>query len=189
MYRVTAINVSRIWIEWAERAALSCMANSPFPGHVYCRHPVQSKERLCHSCGCRCCGGSSCCCGSGRWTAPTSWRAKLLNWNRRAQWGKWWSAHTGSITTCTSTLCCNCCCGCCCCGGCCSGGGCSGGGRCSGSNYSGGRTSCSWRTSCSRAESTSYRTIYLDLIRSSAKRCKCSFTRWISINTRMSTTR
>ena len=40
MYRVTTINVSRKWIEWAEWAALSCTANSPFPGHVYCRHPV-----------------------------------------------------------------------------------------------------------------------------------------------------
>ena len=41
-YRVTTINVSRIWIEWAEWAALCCTANSPFPGHVYCRHPVQA---------------------------------------------------------------------------------------------------------------------------------------------------
>ena len=40
MYRVTAINVSRIWIDWAEWAALRCTANSPFPGHVYCHHPV-----------------------------------------------------------------------------------------------------------------------------------------------------
>ena len=40
-YRVTTINVSRIWIEWAEWAALTCTANSPFPGHVYCSHPVQ----------------------------------------------------------------------------------------------------------------------------------------------------
>ena len=40
-YRVTTINVSRIWMEWAEWAALSCTANSPFPGQVYCRHPVQ----------------------------------------------------------------------------------------------------------------------------------------------------
>ena len=39
-YRVTTINVSRIWIEWAEWAALSCTANPPFPGHVYRRHPV-----------------------------------------------------------------------------------------------------------------------------------------------------
>ena len=42
MYRVTAINVSRKWIEWAEWAASLCPANSPFPGHVYCRHPVQT---------------------------------------------------------------------------------------------------------------------------------------------------
>ena len=41
MYRVTTINVRRIWIESAEWAALSCTANSPFLGHVYCRHPVQ----------------------------------------------------------------------------------------------------------------------------------------------------
>ena len=34
MYRVTAINVSRIWIEWAEWAESLCTANSPFPGHV-----------------------------------------------------------------------------------------------------------------------------------------------------------
>ena len=40
-YRVTTINVSRKWIEWAEWAASLCTANSPFPGHVYCRHPVQ----------------------------------------------------------------------------------------------------------------------------------------------------
>ena len=40
MYRVTTINVSRKWIEWAEWAASLCTANSPFPGHVYCRHPV-----------------------------------------------------------------------------------------------------------------------------------------------------
>ena len=40
MYRVTTINVSRIWIEWAEWAASLCTANSPFPGHVYCLHPV-----------------------------------------------------------------------------------------------------------------------------------------------------
>ena len=39
-YRVTTINVSRIWIEWAEWAALCCTAISPFPGHVYRRHPV-----------------------------------------------------------------------------------------------------------------------------------------------------
>ena len=39
-YRVTAINVSRKWIEWAEWAGSLCTANSPFPGHVYCRHPV-----------------------------------------------------------------------------------------------------------------------------------------------------
>ena len=39
-YRVTAINVSRKWIEWAEWAASLCTANSPFPGHVYCSHPV-----------------------------------------------------------------------------------------------------------------------------------------------------
>ena len=37
VYWVTAINVSRKWIEWA---ASLCTANSPFPGHVYCRHPV-----------------------------------------------------------------------------------------------------------------------------------------------------
>ena len=40
MYRVTTINVSRKWIEWAEWAASLCTANSPFPGHVYRRHPV-----------------------------------------------------------------------------------------------------------------------------------------------------
>ena len=39
-YRVVTINVSRIWIEWAEWAALSCTANSPFPVHVYRHHPV-----------------------------------------------------------------------------------------------------------------------------------------------------
>ena len=39
-YRVTTINVRRIWIELAEWAALRYTANSPFPGHVYCRHPV-----------------------------------------------------------------------------------------------------------------------------------------------------
>ena len=39
-YRVTAINVSRKWIEWAEWAALRCAAYSPFPGRVYRRHPV-----------------------------------------------------------------------------------------------------------------------------------------------------
>ena len=37
---MTTINVSRKWIEWAEWAASLCTANSPFPGHVYCRHPV-----------------------------------------------------------------------------------------------------------------------------------------------------
>ena len=42
IYRVTTINVSLKWIEWAEWAALSCTANSPFPGHVYRRHPVDS---------------------------------------------------------------------------------------------------------------------------------------------------
>ena len=42
-YRVTAINVSRKWIDWAEWAASLCTANSPFPGHVYCRHPVEIK--------------------------------------------------------------------------------------------------------------------------------------------------
>ena len=41
-YRVTTINVSRKWIEWAEWAASLCTANSPFPGHVYCRHPVHT---------------------------------------------------------------------------------------------------------------------------------------------------
>ena len=40
LYRVTTINMSRKWIEWAGWAALSCTANSPFPGHIYCRHPV-----------------------------------------------------------------------------------------------------------------------------------------------------
>ena len=40
-YRVTAINVSWKLIEWAEWAASLCTANSLFPGHVYCRHPVQ----------------------------------------------------------------------------------------------------------------------------------------------------
>ena len=40
VYRVTAINVSRKWIEWAEWAGSLCTANSPFLGHVYCRHPV-----------------------------------------------------------------------------------------------------------------------------------------------------
>ena len=40
LYRVTTINMSRKWMEWAEWAASLCMANSPFPGHVYCRHPV-----------------------------------------------------------------------------------------------------------------------------------------------------
>ena len=39
MYRVTVINVSRKWIEWA---ASLCTAYSPFSGHVYCRHPVVS---------------------------------------------------------------------------------------------------------------------------------------------------
>ena len=39
-YRVTEINVSQMWIEWAEWAALRCTANYPFPGHVYCHHPV-----------------------------------------------------------------------------------------------------------------------------------------------------
>ena len=39
-YRVTTISVSRIWIEWAEWAALCYTAISPFPGHVYRRHPV-----------------------------------------------------------------------------------------------------------------------------------------------------
>ena len=34
LYRVTTINVSRKWIEWAEWAASLCMANSPFPGHA-----------------------------------------------------------------------------------------------------------------------------------------------------------
>ena len=43
LYRVTTINVSRKWIEWAEWAASLCTANSPFPGHVYCSHPVQFK--------------------------------------------------------------------------------------------------------------------------------------------------
>ena len=43
-YRVVTINVSRIWIEWAEWAALSCTANSPFPGHVYRHHPVGERE-------------------------------------------------------------------------------------------------------------------------------------------------
>ena len=46
-YWVMAINVSRIWIEWAEWAALRCTANSPFPGHVYCRQPVQHSDILC----------------------------------------------------------------------------------------------------------------------------------------------
>ena len=32
--------MSRKWIEWAEWAASLCTANSPFPGHVYRRHPV-----------------------------------------------------------------------------------------------------------------------------------------------------
>ena len=41
LYRVMAINMSRKWIEWAEWAASLCTANSPFPGHVYCRHPVE----------------------------------------------------------------------------------------------------------------------------------------------------
>ena len=40
MYRVTTVNVSRKWIEWAEWAASLCTANSPFPGQVYCSHPV-----------------------------------------------------------------------------------------------------------------------------------------------------
>ena len=40
IYRVTTIDVSRKWIEWAEWASSLCTANSPFPGHVYCRHPV-----------------------------------------------------------------------------------------------------------------------------------------------------
>ena len=40
IYWVTTINMSRKWIEWAGWAALSCTANSPFPGHVYCRHSV-----------------------------------------------------------------------------------------------------------------------------------------------------
>ena len=40
IYRVTAINVSRKWIEWAEWAASLCTANSPFPGPIYCRHLV-----------------------------------------------------------------------------------------------------------------------------------------------------
>ena len=40
LYRVTTINVSRIWIELAEWAAMVSTANSPFPGHVYCRLPV-----------------------------------------------------------------------------------------------------------------------------------------------------
>ena len=40
LYRVTTINMSRKWIEWAEWAASLCTAKSPFPGHVYCRHPV-----------------------------------------------------------------------------------------------------------------------------------------------------
>ena len=44
LYRVSAINVSRKWIEWAEWAASLCMANSPFPGHVYCSHLVYSAE-------------------------------------------------------------------------------------------------------------------------------------------------
>ena len=39
LYRVTAINVSRKWIEWAEWAASLCTANSPFPGHVYSGTP------------------------------------------------------------------------------------------------------------------------------------------------------
>ena len=43
LYRVTTINVSRKWIEWAEWAASLCTANSPFPGHVYYRHPVHSQ--------------------------------------------------------------------------------------------------------------------------------------------------
>ena len=38
---MTTINVSWKWIEWAEWAASLCTANSPFPGHVYCSHPVQ----------------------------------------------------------------------------------------------------------------------------------------------------
>ena len=33
------INVSWKSIEWAEWAASLCTANSPFLGHVYCRHP------------------------------------------------------------------------------------------------------------------------------------------------------
>ena len=41
---MTAINMSRIWIEWAEWAALCFTANSPFPGQVYCRHPVYSEK-------------------------------------------------------------------------------------------------------------------------------------------------
>ena len=40
LYPVTTINVSRKWIEWAEWAASLCTANSPFPVHVYCSHPV-----------------------------------------------------------------------------------------------------------------------------------------------------
>ena len=40
MYRVTTINVSRKWIEWAEWATSLCTANSPFPGHVYSSHSV-----------------------------------------------------------------------------------------------------------------------------------------------------
>ena len=43
-YRVTTINMSRKWIEQAEWAASLCTANSPFPGHVYCSHPVSQRE-------------------------------------------------------------------------------------------------------------------------------------------------
>ena len=42
LYRVTTINVTRKWIEWAEWAASLCTANSPFPGHIYGSHPVVS---------------------------------------------------------------------------------------------------------------------------------------------------
>ena len=40
IYQMTELNVTHIWIKWASRLAMGCMANSPFPGYVSLCHPV-----------------------------------------------------------------------------------------------------------------------------------------------------
>ena len=45
LYRVTALNMTRIWIEWAGRLAFGCTANYPFQGYVSFRHPVRDNAK------------------------------------------------------------------------------------------------------------------------------------------------